>query len=73
MTEPTKEQVEAFLTELTALTIKYGIEIGGCGCCGSPFLGTTELIAPGLDSVLGHYTVTKHNESLQYEREKPNG
>ena len=31
-----KEKVVEFLTELTRLTDKYGIEIGGCGCCGSP-------------------------------------
>jgi hypothetical protein len=34
----TKEQIEAFLTELTELSRKYGITIGGCGCCGSPSL-----------------------------------
>ena len=28
----------AFLLELRELTRKHGISIGGCGCCGSPFL-----------------------------------
>jgi len=31
-------KLKEFLVELSALTIKYHIEIGGCGCCGSPFL-----------------------------------
>jgi len=30
--------VDGFLKELTELTLKYGIQIKGCGCCGSPFL-----------------------------------
>ncbi len=33
-----KERIPAFLSELSQLTIKYGIEIAGCGCCNSPFL-----------------------------------
>jgi hypothetical protein len=28
----------AFLRELSKLTVKYGIAIGGCGCCGSTYL-----------------------------------
>lgn len=32
------EKNDKFLEELTELTKKYGIEIGGCGCCGSPWL-----------------------------------
>lgn len=34
----TEEAVKAFLEELSALTRKHRIEIGGCGCCGSPSL-----------------------------------
>lgn len=29
---------EQFLKELAALTVKYGVIIDGCGCCGSPFV-----------------------------------
>lgn len=31
-------RLELFLNELSELTKKYGFEIGGCGCCGSPWL-----------------------------------
>lgn len=37
-----KETVARFLADLTALTHRYGIQIGGCGCCGSPFLNETK-------------------------------
>lgn len=33
-----KERIDAFLAELTELSHKYSIRIGGCGCCGSPYL-----------------------------------
>jgi hypothetical protein len=29
---------EAFLRDLHELTQMHGIAIGGCGCCGSPYL-----------------------------------
>lgn len=32
---------EKFLYGLTKLTLKFGVEIAGCGCCGSPFLCPT--------------------------------
>jgi hypothetical protein len=32
------EKVEAFLKDLTELSRRHGIAIGGCGCCHSPFL-----------------------------------
>ena len=36
--EMDKKKIEAFLNELTELTLKYGIGVGGCGCCNSPWL-----------------------------------
>lgn len=30
----------AFLSDLKELTVKHGVVIGGCGCCGSPWLMT---------------------------------
>jgi hypothetical protein len=33
-----KDDVTAFLADLSALTLKHGIKIDGCGCCGSPYL-----------------------------------
>lgn len=32
------ERLQPFLEELTVLTTKYRISIGGCGCCDSPYL-----------------------------------
>ena len=36
------EAESRFLKELSELTIKYNIEIMGCGCCGSPSLEITK-------------------------------
>ena len=44
MTELQKDQIAAFLQELTELTRKHKVAIAGCGCCGSPFLDSTELL-----------------------------
>lgn len=38
MTE--KEKLKAFLKDLTALSEAYDLWIGGCGCCGSPYIMT---------------------------------
>lgn len=32
------DRINEFLKELAILTEKYDVEIGGCGCCGSPWL-----------------------------------
>ena len=42
---------EQFLEELTSLTIKCQVVVGGYGCCGSPFLSemdTNKIIAENL-------------------------
>ena len=36
------ERLENFLKELAELTKKYNIAIGGCGCCGSPYIDCFE-------------------------------
>ena len=32
------ENINNFLKELEQLTNKYGLYIGGCGCCNSPYI-----------------------------------
>lgn len=33
-----KQKLNDFLEELSQLTEKYSMFIGGCGCCGSPYV-----------------------------------
>lgn len=40
--EISEADLAAFLVDLAALTEKHGIKIGGCGCCGSPWVKKTE-------------------------------
>lgn len=54
------DKVEHFLKELSELSNKYKIEIGGCGCCGSPSLHTEDFVEGGC------YTVNKDNDFLEY-------
>jgi GTPase involved in cell partitioning and DNA repair len=43
----TDEQQEALLADLTELSRKHGIKIGGCGCCGSPYFTEMDRNMPG--------------------------
>ena len=63
------DQVARFLADLTVLTQKYGIEIDGCGCCGSPYLWATD--------EAGSYEITPFNardgktwSDLEYVRQQ---
>jgi len=42
-----KEDLKEFLKELSKLTRKHNITIGGCGCCGSPFLMRIKKVTSG--------------------------
>jgi len=48
-------EVEQFLNELTELTKKYGLAIGGCGCCGSPWLDNLENDEVSYDNLCWNY------------------
>jgi hypothetical protein len=52
---------EAFLNELSQLSTKYGLSIGGCGCCGSPNVA---------ECGPGHYTIGDDGSDLTFEEEK---
>ena len=34
--------MEEFLKELSELSTKYDLYIGGCGCCGSPWIASKD-------------------------------
>ena len=60
-----EKSIENFLTEISDLTKKYGFIIGGCSCCGSPYITTINSehnpIYENLsfDKKTGEYTATK--------------
>jgi hypothetical protein len=55
-------ELDKFLEELTTLTKKYKLEIGGCGCCGSPYVEKTQDEHPYLK-----YTTNDKGDYLTYE------
>lgn len=68
MVDELQERKLNFLKELTILTQKYNVEIGGCGCCGSPWLLDTE-------GTLGHYEITiddPGSEKVEYINNQEN-
>lgn len=60
MARPSDEQITEFLRGLAELTRRTGVEVGGCGCCGSPFLTPLE------DECSG-YSVSDGLEDLRLE------
>jgi hypothetical protein len=65
MTDRDAQSLAAFLEELSALTIKHGIRIGGCGCCGSPWVSKIE----GVKTVPAgaHYVLDEDGERLLFK------
>jgi hypothetical protein len=59
---PAPTDYSPFLTELAALTLKHGVVIAGCGCCGSPFL-------LDCDDSSGRYVVDKNGDDLEWRDE----
>lgn len=64
------QTIERFIGELVAVFEKHGFGIGGCGCCGSPYITGTKIDAlhihsNGCFSYFDHAigdTVTNYNE-----------
>ena len=54
-------RIEAFLIELTELSRKHGVEIGGSGDCGSPWAEECEDAAER-----GYITVRHRNHEYSY-------
>lgn len=53
-----QENTKEFLKELAELSMKHGIVIGGCGCCGSPHLNEVKR--------KGHYEISPHGDDLSF-------
>lgn len=75
MNELQKEKIKEFLKELTELSKKHEIYIGGCGCCGSPFLCTDNgVFASDLDfeEKTNSYAVYSHTFGKVLVKENKN-
>lgn len=55
-------RLEEFLKELSELTEKHGFSIGGCGCCGSPWINDFK-------DEFGADNLYYDNEKQKYEAE----
>jgi hypothetical protein len=54
MNETRAEKEREFLIGLTELTRRTGVVIGGCGCCGSPFIDEVKHTATVDDPLAGY-------------------
>lgn len=59
MSDVFSEVEKAFLRDLTEVTRRHRIAVGGCGCCGSPHL--IEISAE--DAAQGTYGHSEHSHS----------
>jgi hypothetical protein len=57
------DEFKDFLKELSQLTQKYRIVIGGCGCCGSPYIYD-------MSTDVGFDCLSYNYEQQQYECEE---
>ncbi len=59
-----EERIASFLNELTKLSRFYGVDIDGCGCCGSPYLSDVS----DKDLTNYKYTVTNGEDHLKFSK-----
>ena len=65
------ETLEAFVADLNALADKHGLVVGGCGCCGSPWVVAREKPASySIGTLDGDRTMVSQ---LQYDDEDDDG
>jgi hypothetical protein len=74
-TKPKDEKIiarmDGFLQELNELTRRHKIKIGGCGCCGSPWLEDCSTELPGeyiLDEPVEHSSGIIYRNDLGWKK-----
>ena len=56
---------DEFMEGLKELTLRTGVEIGGCGCCGSPFISHKDPNEKSNE----YYDIEWNEETLEYDWE----
>lgn len=67
---PRNPNLDSFLEELTALTRKYNLIVGACGCCSSPWISEPLIGEASTSDPEAKYFIDDNGAELAWRKTK---